>query len=108
MSNALNGSEDEMISASHDAGRLWQEMNMPSARLQAIDEVNALIASGELESFEDWQKVVKHPADPGVKGLEGDGSEFERGSPGGGGRLAHPRGAGRHFAGRCRGIGSGD
>ena len=50
---------------------------MPCARLKAIEEVDALIASGELVSFEDWQKVVKHPADPGVRGLEGGGSEFE-------------------------------
>ena len=77
LSNALDGSEDHLISTSRDAGRLWREMNMYDARLQAMQEVDAMIDSGSITSFDEWQKVVVHPSDPGVRGFEGDGCEFE-------------------------------
>ena len=77
LSNALDGSEDYLISASRDAGKLWHEMNMHEARLEAFKEVDAMIASGSITTFDEWQKLVVHPPDPGVRGLEGDGTEFE-------------------------------
>ena len=77
LSNTLDGSEDELISTCRDAGKLWREMNMHGTRLQAMQEVDAMIASGSITSFDEWQKVVAHPSDPGVRGMEGDGTEFE-------------------------------
>ena len=69
MSVALNGDEDYMIS--REAGSLWKEMGMPEARLRAIAEVDALIASGEVATFADWQKLIRHPWSPGVQKWEG-------------------------------------
>ena len=77
LSNALDGSEDHLISTSLDAGKLWQEMNLHDARQQAKVEVDEMLASGDITSFEQWQKLVVHPTDPGVRGMEGDGSEFD-------------------------------
>ena len=48
---------------------------MPEARANALREVDELIDKGEITSFVEWQKVVRHPVNPGVKELEGE--EFE-------------------------------
>ena len=77
LSNALDGSEDFEITTSRDAGKIWNALNMSERRRIAILEVDVLVGSGAINSFEQWQKVVVHPADPGVRGFEGDGSEFE-------------------------------
>ena len=77
LSNALDDSEDNLLSASRDAGRLWSELNMHDVRKAAMDEVDKMLEAGEITTFEDWQKVVVHPADPGVRGFEGDGTELE-------------------------------
>ena len=77
LSNALDGSEDGEISTSRDAGKIWNALNMRERRRIALLEVDVLVDSGAIKSFEQWQQVVVHPAEPGVRGLEGDGSEFE-------------------------------
>ena len=77
LSNALDDSEGNLLSASRDAGRLWSELNMYDVRKAAMDEVDKMLDAGEITTFEDWQKVVVHPADPGVRGFEGDGTELE-------------------------------
>ena len=48
---------------------------MPEERLRAMAEVDELVLSGEIEGFGQWQQLVRHPPDPGVKALEG--SELE-------------------------------
>lgn len=75
LSNALDGSEDWRIT--RDAALFWRECDMPAVRLKAQRDVDDMLASGEISSFADWQKVVENPLDPGVRGAEGDGTEFE-------------------------------
>ena len=38
-------------------------------------DVDAKVAAGELTSFADWEKLVRHPADPGI--LHAEGAELE-------------------------------
>ena len=75
LSIALDGSEDHLVS--RDAGEFWWELNMAELRALAIKEVDDKIASGAVGGFEDWQKLIFNPRDSGVRGGEGDGTEFE-------------------------------
>ena len=70
---ALDGSEDAWLS--REALLFWREAGMGEARLEAIQEVTDRIESGELTSFADWTKLIRHPEDPGV--LEDSGDELE-------------------------------
>ena len=101
LSNALDGTEDDQISTSCEAGKLWKSLNMHEERRLALLEVDSMIAAGAIKTFEEWQKVVVHPADPGARGLEGDGTEFDgagRRGQRGGGSLGERRGAGQALA----------
>ena len=69
LSVALDGSEDHLLA--REAAAIWKELDMAGARLRAIEEVDALVDSGEVALFADWQKVIRHPSDPGVVGFEG-------------------------------------
>ena len=71
--NRLDDSEDHLIT--REAAAIWSALDMPSERLRAMAEVDELLASGTVRSFDDWQRVVQHPPDTGARGLEG--SEFE-------------------------------
>ena len=73
LTNRLDGSEDHLIS--REAKNFWQEMGMPEARANALREVDELIDKGEIATFVEWQKLVRHPVNPGVAELEGE--EFE-------------------------------
>ena len=75
LANALDGTEDWRIS--HVARTFWEESDMPAARSAALAEVDRLVDSGEISSFDEWQKLIKHPDDAGIRGEEGDGTEFE-------------------------------
>ena len=75
LSNALDGSEDWRIS--HTAKTFWDDLDMPSARAAAVQAVDALVDAGKITSFAEWATLVEHPGDPGVRGHEGDGTEFE-------------------------------
>ena len=48
---------------------------MREERLRAIAEVDELVSTEKITGFGQWQEVVRHPADPGAKTLEGE--EFE-------------------------------
>ena len=50
---------------------------MPAARAAALKHVDDLLERREIASFEDWQRLVQHADDPGFRGQEGDGAEFE-------------------------------
>ena len=72
ISNALNTTEDYMIT--REALDFWIAAEMPRLRAEAIAEVDALVAKGELVGFADWGKLIKHPNDPGV--MEDEGAEL--------------------------------
>ena len=69
----LDGSQDGRIS--REAFILWNELGMAEVRRAAIEEVDSMIDSGELDSIADWARLVRHPTDAGVLHEEGD--EFE-------------------------------
>ena len=73
LANKLDGSEDALIT--REALLFWNACQMREARRQAIDEVDAAVDSGDLQSFVDWPKLIQHPQDCGV--VEDDGAEFE-------------------------------
>jgi hypothetical protein len=73
LSNNLDGSEDHLIS--RQARLCWLELDMPSERLRAIQEVDDKYDSGEITCMADWRKLVVHPDDPGI--LHDEGDEFE-------------------------------
>ena len=73
LSNALDGTEDHLIS--REALDCWRELDMGEIRRATVAEVDQHVASGLLTSFADWRMVVKHPVDPGV--VEEEGAEFE-------------------------------
>ena len=50
-------------------------MGMASARKSVMAEVDEMLASGEITTFAEYQKLIRHPANPGVVELEG--GEFE-------------------------------
>ena len=75
LSNSLDGSEDGLIT--REAGDMWRALDMPSERLRAMAEVDELLASGTVRSFDDWQSLVQHPPDTGARGLEGSELEGE-------------------------------
>ena len=72
---ALDGSEDHLLG--REAATIWKELDMAGARLRAIEEVNDMVKKKEVVAFSDWQKVVRHPANPGV--VEFEGAELEDG-----------------------------
>lgn len=73
LANKLDGTEDHMIT--REALLFWNACGMREARQHAIDEVDAAIAAGDLQSFTDWTKVIRHPQDCGI--IEDEGAEFE-------------------------------
>ena len=73
LNNALDGSEDGLIT--REARVFWHEADMSNARTTALAEVDALVDSGEISVFSDWQKLIRHPEDPGV--VEDEGAELE-------------------------------
>ena len=73
LSISLDGSEDYLVG--REAAEIWKSLGMAEERRKALQEVDDLIASGAVASFADWQKVVRHPEDPGAQNLEG--AEFE-------------------------------
>ena len=91
---ALDGSEDDSIRGS--AKKLWQDACMEEGWLRANAEVDELVQSEVITGSDQWQQVIRHPADPGAKVLEGE--EFEgvarrkgaSGALGGGGRNHGP------------------
>ena len=50
---------------------------MQEERLRAMAEVDELVTSGVITGFDQWQQVIRHPADPGAKALEGEELEGE-------------------------------
>lgn len=54
---------------------MWMALGMDEERRRAKQEVDELLASGDITSFGDWQKVVRHPPTTGASALEGH--EFE-------------------------------
>ena len=73
ISVALDGSEDWMIS--REALDFWQAARiggLTGLRAEAVAKVDAMVDSGQLTGFHDWQKLVEHPEDPGVMEDEGD------------------------------------
>ena len=73
LSVALDGSEDKHIN--RVARDFWLAAGMPELRAKAIEEIDHLVATGQLTSAADWRKVVRHPASPGV--LHHEGAELE-------------------------------
>jgi hypothetical protein len=73
LNNALDGTEDHLIS--RDARSFWLDANMVDERAKAIVEVDGLVDSGAITDFAEWQKVIRHPDDPGV--VEDEGGELE-------------------------------
>ena len=73
LSVALDGTEDRHINRL--ARDHWFAAGMPELRKKAIEEVDDLVATGQLTSAADWRKVVRHPASPGV--LHHEGAELE-------------------------------
>ena len=73
LSNALDGSEDDWIRG--DALTFWRDTNMQEERLRAMAEVDELVQREVITGFGQWQQVIRHPADPGAKQVEGE--EFE-------------------------------
>ena len=58
-----------------DALTFWRDTNMQEERLRAMAEVDELVQREVITGFGQWQQVIRHPADPGAKKLEGE--EFE-------------------------------
>lgn len=75
LSNALDGSEDALIT--RVAGELWRELDMATLRAQAIADVDAMLDSGAITSFHEWDKLIEHPPDPGINQMSQEGMEFE-------------------------------
>ena len=73
ISNALDGSEDHLIT--REARELWVAAGMAELRAKAIAEVDQLVGTGALAQFSDWNALVRHPSSPGV--LQHEGQEFE-------------------------------
>ena len=73
LSNSLDGNEDWKIG--REAASMWMALGMDAERRRAKQEVDELLASGDITSFGDWQKVVRHPPTTGASALEGH--EFE-------------------------------
>ena len=73
LSNALDGSEDDWVGG--DALLFWRDAGMREERLRAIAEVDELVSTEKITGFDQWQELIRHPADPGAKAL--DGEEFE-------------------------------
>ena len=48
---------------------------MPEERAKAMAWVDEQVASGQIATFDDWEKVIFHPDKPGV--VEDEGGEFE-------------------------------
>ena len=57
IANALDGSEDGKLSA--DVADFWSEIGMPRIRSQIEAEVVEAIASGKVERFEDYYKLLE-------------------------------------------------
>lgn len=70
---ALDGSEDFMVT--REARLFWNEGGMAAVRLEAIKEVDALVADGKLTSMADWRVLIQHPIEPGI--ITEEGGEFE-------------------------------
>ena len=75
LSNALTGEEDNLIS--REARKFWQALDMPAARLRAIQSIRDRVASGELYAMDQWRSkgIIVHPADAGV--ILDEGAELE-------------------------------
>jgi hypothetical protein len=73
LANNLDGSQDHLLS--REAAALWKDALMPALRAEALAEVDAKIASGQLTSFTQWQTLIVHPDDPGM--ILDEGAEFE-------------------------------
>jgi hypothetical protein len=73
LNNALDGTEDHLIT--REARIFWLEANMSEERHKAILEVDALVDSGEVTDFAEWQKLIRHPENPGV--VEDEGAELD-------------------------------
>ena len=73
LANRLDGSEDSLLT--REALAFWHACDMPAARPQAIQEVDAAIEAGDVRGFADWPRLIQHPEDCGI--VEDEGAELE-------------------------------
>jgi len=73
LNNALDGTDDHLIT--REARIFWLDANMVEERAKAIVEVDALVDTGAITDFAEWQQLIRHPEDPGV--VEDEGGEFD-------------------------------
>jgi hypothetical protein len=72
LANKLNGDEDKFITG--EARQVWDHLVMHPMRQVAFTEVDKMIADGDVTSFADVRKVIKHPP---TNGEYRAGEEFE-------------------------------